>query len=380
MSSAFGARHRRVARRGIACAASANGALHTSLGRSPRIGRPRGGSANGAIHRGRRRIPAFCVEGGGGQPVDAGEDGVFGFVAGLHAGALEVGEDEVLEVGQFGVAVALAGEFLGGDGFVVLERLDGEGAGDAEAFWIKKGLVVEGFFGGRFAIGDAAEGDVGHLLVNEALAEVAAREMRRAFSAGSLGRSGPRASPWAGMSSAFGARSRRVSDADGIRLAGRVPSANGALHISLGRSPRFIPRRRVSAKGAIHRGGEAPPIFGVVEQVVGKGGAEQPGLGDIEGDARGVGGDPAPPPLLGDIGGGARTARRVQYQVARVGGHQDAALDDLLRSLNHIEFVSASRRIIPNISYRVSREVIEIPEVSNCRTRFNNTARLDEAL
>ena len=247
MRCAFGAQAGRVARTGVARnpsrlrAPSANGALHTSLGRNPRITARRGRSANGAIHRLGRRIPAFGVEGGGGEPVDAGEDGVFLLVAGLHAGALEVGEDEVLEAREFGVALALAGEFLGGDGFVVLEGLDGEGAGDAEAFFVLVGLVVEGFFGGRFAIGDAAEGDVGHLAVGEALAQVA-----------------------------------------------------GLL---------------------------------VVEQVVGKGGAEQPGLGDIEGDARGVGGDPAPPPLLGHIGGGARTARRVQHQVAGVGGHQDAALD-----------------------------------------------------
>ena len=43
----------------------------------------------------------------------------------------------------------------------------------------------------------------------------------------------------------------------------------------------------------------------------------------------GVDGDPAPAPLLGDIGGGAGAAGRVQHQIAGIGGHEDAALNQL---------------------------------------------------
>ena len=39
------------------------------------------------------------------------------------------------------------------------------------------------------------------------------------------------------------------------------------------------------------------------------------------------------------VGGGAGTASRVKYEVAGVGGHQDAALDYLGRGLNNINLV-----------------------------------------
>src|SRR5216684_7367322 len=53
----------------------------------------------------------------------------------------------------------------GGDGF------DGEGAGDAGAGVVDERLVVEGFFAGRFVVGDGFEGDVGDLFVFEAAAD-----------------------------------------------------------------------------------------------------------------------------------------------------------------------------------------------------------------
>ena len=42
------------------------------------------------------------------------------------------------------------------------------------------------------------------------------------------------------------------------------------------------------------------------------------------------------PPLLGDVGRGAGAAGRIQHQVARIGGHQDAAFQDPRSSLNDI--------------------------------------------
>ena len=66
----------------------------------------------------------------------------------------------------------------------------------------------------------------------------------------------------------------------------------------------------------------------VGEEVVGVAGAHDAGAGQRESDAGGVDGDPPAAPLLGDEGGGAGTAGGVEDEVAWVGGHEDAALDD----------------------------------------------------
>ena len=70
-------------------------------------------------------------------------------------------------------------------------------------------------------------------------------------------------------------------------------------------------------------------LAAVGEKVVGIARAHQPGAGEREGDAAGVDSDPAPAPLFGDIGGRAGAAGRVEHEVAGIGGHKDAALDDL---------------------------------------------------
>ena len=57
-----------------------------------------------------------------------------------------------------------------------------------------------------------------------------------------------------------------------------------------------------------------------------------------QGDAGGVGGDPAAAPLLRDEGGGAGTAGGVEDEVTRIGGHEHAALDDLRACLHHVDF------------------------------------------
>ena len=54
--------------------------------------------------------------------------------------------------------------------------------------------------------------------------------------------------------------------------------------------------------------------------------AHDAGAGQGQRDARGVDGDPAAAPLLGDGGRGAGAAGRVEYEVAGVGGHENAAL------------------------------------------------------
>ena len=80
-------------------------------------------------------------------------------------------------------------------------------------------------------------------------------------------------------------------------------------------------------------------LTAVGKQVVGVTGAHDAGAGQSEGDAGGVDGNPAAAPLFGDVGGGAGAAGGVEHEVAGVGGHEDAALDDFLCSLNDIYLI-----------------------------------------
>ena len=67
-------------------------------------------------------------------------------------------------------------------------------------------------------------------------------------------------------------------------------------------------------------------LAAVGEQIPGIARRHQARASERQRDAAGVDGDPAPAPLLGDIGGGAGAAGGIEHEVARVGGHQDAAL------------------------------------------------------
>ncbi len=95
------------------------------------------------------------------------------------------------------------------------------------------------------------------------------------------------------------------------------------------------------------------------KQVVWIAGAHDAGAGQGERHARGVDGDPATAPLLGDVGGGAGAAGWVEYKVARVGRHEDATFDDLLRGLHNVGlFHCASRlRVNPKIRHGEHREI-----------------------
>src|SRR6266851_9159869 len=148
-------------------------------------------------------------------------------------------------VGGGGAEVVEGFDVGGGDGF------DGEGAGDASAGVVDERLVIEGFFAGRFVVGDGFEGDVGDLFVFEAAADA---------------------------------------------------------------------------------------FVGMGEFVVVEGGAHQALFGESGGDAGSVAGDPAAAPLLGDDGGGAGAASGVEDEVAGIGGHEKASLNDLLGGLNNKYF------------------------------------------
>ena len=80
----------------------------------------------------------------------------------------------------------------------------------------------------------------------------------------------------------------------------------------------------------------ALPLGTVGEQIPGIARAHDTRPRQRERHAGGVDGDPATAPLLGDGGRGAGAAGRVEYEVARVGGHQDAAFDNLGGRLNDI--------------------------------------------
>src|SRR5262249_32357393 len=51
--------------------------------------------------------------------------------------------------------------------------------------------------------------------------------------------------------------------------------------------------------------------------------------GNCERNTAGVDGGPAPTPSLGNVGGRPRAARRIKYEVSRIGGHEEATCDDL---------------------------------------------------
>ena len=83
----------------------------------------------------------------------------------------------------------------------------------------------------------------------------------------------------------------------------------------------------------------ALPFRTVGEQVVGVSRTHDAGAGESQCDAGGVDGDPAAAPLFGHVGGGARTACGIQDEVAWVGSHQDATVNDLCVRLDYIDLV-----------------------------------------
>ena len=71
-----------------------------------------------------------------------------------------------------------------------------------------------------------------------------------------------------------------------------------------------------------------------------------------ESNAASVDGYPAAAPLLGDVGCCTGAASRVDDEVAGVGGHHEAALQNLRSSLNDVDFVIGERArpgVLPEI-------------------------------
>ena len=68
----------------------------------------------------------------------------------------------------------------------------------------------------------------------------------------------------------------------------------------------------------------ANALLGMGQLIVIKESSHETLLGQGDGYARGVAGDPAAAPLLGHIGGGAGAAGGIKDQIAGVGGHEEA--------------------------------------------------------
>ena len=108
------------------------------------------------------------------------------------------------------------------------------------------------------------------------------------------------------------------------------------------------------------------PLRAVGEQVVAVPSTHDAGAGESQRDTGGIDGDPAAAPLLGDVGGCAGTAGWVDNEVAGVGGHEDAAFDDLCVRLDNIDLTFRERsspRIHPNIRNGNCVKVTKIPNV-----------------
>ena len=113
----------------------------------------------------------------------------------------------------------------------------------------------------------------------------------------------------------------------------------------------------------------------ILELVIRERRRQQPLTRERERHARRIDRDPPPTPLLSDVRSRAGAAGRVEHQVARVGGHQKAALDDLRSRLHHVHLfrTRSSGCVSPNVSDRLHREVRRQAPVAEDRTHRMNT-------
>ena len=102
-------------------------------------------------------------------------------------------------------------------------------------------------------------------------------------------------------------------------------------------------RRLVGERASADFGFLAKTFRRVGEQVVRIPRAHDARARERERHARRVDRDPATTPLLGDVRGRAGTAGRIEHEVARIGRHQEASLDDRRGRLNDVDLVVAER-------------------------------------
>src|SRR5690606_16171500 len=92
-------------------------------------------------------------------------------------------------------------------------------------------------------------------------------------------------------------------------------------------------------------------LAGIGQQIKGITRAHDAGASKRQGHSGGVNRDPAAPPLFGNDSRSAGTAGRIEHKVAGVGGHQEAALDDVRARLDNVTLVTPGPRddLVPKV-------------------------------
>ena len=106
---------------------------------------------------------------------------------------------------------------------------------------------------------------------------------------------------------------------------------------------------------------------GIRKQVVGKLRRHDPLPRERKRHSRRIDRDPPPPPFFAYQGRCSRSAGRIEHEIPRIGGHQEASLDDFHVRLDYIYFrIAESGRccIVPQVSVWKCGKVVEIAHIS----------------
>ena len=101
------------------------------------------------------------------------------------------------------------------------------------------------------------------------------------------------------------------------------------------------------------------------QRVVVEAGGHQPVLGEGQGDAAGIDGDPAPRPLFGHESRSAAAASGVEHQVAWVGGHQQAALHHFPCRLHRVDGIGFALGVHPQIGDGGAAAVLPVDDAAD---------------
>ena len=112
-------------------------------------------------------------------------------------------------------------------------------------------------------------------------------------------------------------------------------------------------------------------LAGIRQQVIGITRAHDAGAGQGEGHAGGVDRDPAAAPLLGHRRRGAGTAGRIENEIAGVGGHEEAAFNDLGTRLYDIGETSPELNRFPTVIHRNYWKIIHSSKITQGSARWS---------
>ena len=307
-------------------------------------------------HGGAARLAALVrVIAGGVQPCAGERIEPVEFQPLLFTGVLDAGFAEVVQ-NHRGEIVMLAGFLFGNRAVAVLVRrketmrrqaFHRERAGDAEAFVVFVRLVVE-----QFRVGVAGDGGVN------------LRALHAGFNVGIVGDGFERDVRYALVNEtafdvAFGCSAAVPAAGSGSVLAPRTGGEDAA---------RTRRRGRLRYEPARHFHFLAPAVFGIGQQIKWKLSGHQTRACQRNGNSAGVASNPTPSPLLRDVSCRAAAASRIEHQIAGIGRHHQAALDNSRVSLDNIKLIitneAASSCICPDCSDYCRRIVIPIPHES----------------